>query len=106
MPPPRLRPPRSPAGARWPARRCVKNIPVNVPVKRLLVVALGLVVVIQAANLLLARRSVVPERPETSSAPNSAGEAAGVPADRAGASDRQSSESDAATPAPGDASRR
>ena len=84
----------------------VKNIPVNVPVKRLLVVALGLVVVIQAANLLLARRSVVPERPETSSAPNSAGEAAGVPADRAGASDRQSSESDAATPAPGDASRR
>ena len=107
MPPPRLRAAKI---AGWGAVRAraalVKNIPVNVPVKRLLVVALGLVVVIQAANLLLARRSVVPERPETSSAPNSASEAAGVPADRAGASDRQSSESDAATPAPGDASRR
>ncbi len=96
--------------AGWGAERAraalIKNIPVNVPVKRLLVVALGLVVVIQAANLLLARRSVVPERPEASSAPNSAGEAAGVPADRAGASDRQPSESDAATPASGNASRR
>ena len=86
----------------WAAARLDTALVKGIPVKRVLVAALGLIVVIQAANLLLARKPAAVAQPEATSASTVGSDAAGAPT----TPDRGASGGSEPAPAPSDPSRR
>lgn len=91
--------------SQWATARLNAALAKGIPVKRVLVAALGLVVVIQAANLLLARKPSAVAQPEASSASTGKSEAAAPAGGEAGL-DRGPASGTEGAPAPSDGSKR